>query len=220
MVSVRCASAGAVAKQSVAAAASTARRKPGIGSPCAIIGAEPPMPARRASSALYRTGRRKNSIGTSTARVTSVTNRETADDLGESARDLGGAEAFWTGVQIGECIADAAGVPGRDLFAIHRTDINRFVTLDRKPPFFVALKSSRSGKGLGWLGSGSAIAQREGLHHSTVNELLRLTLLEPAIIQSVLAGQQPRCMSLLWFQRNPLPLDWFAQRAVVAAFDA
>ncbi|MFN3376856.1 MAG: type I restriction enzyme HsdR N-terminal domain-containing protein, partial [Burkholderiaceae bacterium] len=53
----------------------------------------------------------------------------------------------------------------------------------------------------GTVGSGSDIAQREGLHHSTVNELLRLTLLEPAIIQAILAGQQPRCMSLLWFQR-------------------
>ena len=38
----------------------------------------------------------------------------------------------------------------------------------------------------GVLGSGSEIAQREGLHHSTVNELLRLTLLEPAIIQAIL----------------------------------
>ena len=53
-----------------------------------------------------------------------------------------------------------------------------------------------------------------------VNELLRLTLLEPAIIQSILAGQQPRCMSLLWFQRNPLPTDWVAQREVAAEFDA
>ena len=69
-------------------------------------------------------------------------------------------------------------------------------------------------------GSGSEIAQREGLHHSTVNELLRLTLLQPAIIQAILAGQQPRCMSLLWFQRNPLPTDWMAQREVVTAFDA
>ena len=72
----------------------------------------------------------------------------------------------------------------------------------------------------GVVGSGSEIAQREGLHHSTVNELLRLTLLEPAVIQSILAGQQPRCMSLLWFQRNPLPADWMAQRKLVAAFDA
>ena len=72
----------------------------------------------------------------------------------------------------------------------------------------------------GVVASGSEIAQREGLHHSTVNELLRLTLLEPAIIQDILAGKQPRCMSLLWFQRNPLPTDWVAQRAVVAGFDA
>ena len=41
-----------------------------------------------------------------------------------------------------------------------------------------------------------------------------------AIIQSILAGQQPRCMSLLWFQRNPLPTDWVAQREVVTRFDA
>lgn len=68
--------------------------------------------------------------------------------------------------------------------------------------------------------SGSEIAQREGLHPSTVNELLRLTLLEPAIIQAILAGKQPKCMSLLWFQRNPLPADWVAQREIVARFDA
>ncbi|MDD2991815.1 MAG: site-specific recombinase resolvase [Zoogloea sp.] len=70
------------------------------------------------------------------------------------------------------------------------------------------------------LSSGSEIAKREGLHHSTVNELLRLTLLEPAIIQTILAGKQPRCMSLLWFQHNPLPRDWTAQREVLAGFDA
>ncbi len=68
--------------------------------------------------------------------------------------------------------------------------------------------------------TGSEIAKREGLHHSTVNELLRLTLLEPDIVKAIYAGQQPRCMSLLWFQRNPLPVDWVAQREVVARFDA
>ncbi|MCY1456438.1 hypothetical protein D9M71_736590 [compost metagenome] len=71
----------------------------------------------------------------------------------------------------------------------------------------------------GVVASGTDIALREGLHHSTVNELLRLTLLEPAIIQAILAGQQPCCMSLIWFQRNPLPTDWVAQREVVVAFD-
>lgn len=72
----------------------------------------------------------------------------------------------------------------------------------------------------GVVASGSEIAQREDLHHSTVNERLRLTLLEPAIIQAILAGKQPRCMSLLWFQRNPLPTDWVAQREILARFDA
>lgn len=72
----------------------------------------------------------------------------------------------------------------------------------------------------GVVGSGSEIAKREGLHHSTVNELLRLTLLEPAIIEAIVAGRQPRCMSLLWFQHHPLPAEWAAQREVVAAFDA
>src|SRR6218665_3099771 len=69
-------------------------------------------------------------------------------------------------------------------------------------------------------GSGSEIAERESLHHSAVTELRRLTLREPAIIQSILAGQQPRCMSLLWFQRNPLPTDWMAEREVVVGFDS
>jgi hypothetical protein len=72
----------------------------------------------------------------------------------------------------------------------------------------------------GVVGSGSEIAQREGLHHSTVNELLRLTLLEPDIVKAIHAGQQPRCMSLLWFQRNPRPTDSVAQRQVAAGFDA
>lgn len=72
----------------------------------------------------------------------------------------------------------------------------------------------------GVVASGSEIAKREGLHPSTVNELLRLTLLDPMIIKTLLAGQQPRCMSLLWFQRHPLPLDWRAQRAIVEKFDA
>lgn len=96
------------------------------------------------------------------------------------------------------------------------------VTTQHDQPLLVALTRAFYWQHLldeGVVDSGSEIARREGLHHSTVNELLRLTLLEPAIIQAILAGKQPRCMSLLWFQRNPVPTDWAAQRAVVAAFD-
>lgn len=97
------------------------------------------------------------------------------------------------------------------------------VAIQHDQPLLVALTRAFYWQQLiddGVVGSGSEIAQREGLHHSTVNELLRLTLLEPAVIQSILAGQQPRCMSLLWFQRNPLPTEWAAQREMNAAFDA
>ena len=68
--------------------------------------------------------------------------------------------------------------------------------------------------------SGTEIAKLEGLHHSTVNELLRLTLLDSGIIKDILTGQQPRCMSLLWFQRNPLPVDWQVQQELISQFDA
>jgi hypothetical protein len=97
------------------------------------------------------------------------------------------------------------------------------VTTQHDQPLLVALTRAFYWQQLlddGVVASGSEIAQREGLHHSTVNELLRLTLLAPAIIQAILAGKQPRCMSLLWFQRNPLPTDWTAQRALLARFDA
>lgn len=59
----------------------------------------------------------------------------------------------------------------------------------------------------------------EGLHHSVVNELLRLTLLAPDIVELLMAGRQPRRMSLIWFQRNPLPVDWAAQREIVRRFE-
>ena len=68
--------------------------------------------------------------------------------------------------------------------------------------------------------SGSDIARAEGLHHSTVNELLRLTLLAPDLVELLLAGRQPRRMTLMWFQRHPLPVDWMAQREIVRGFEA
>ncbi|MEZ5644085.1 MAG: hypothetical protein R3E99_02795 [Burkholderiaceae bacterium] len=46
------------------------------------------------------------------------------------------------------------------------------------------------------------------------------TLMEDNIIQTILAGRQPKCMRLLWFQRNPLPTNWGAQWEVLAGFDA
>ncbi|TXD13866.1 hypothetical protein FUT63_11480 [Extensimonas vulgaris] len=37
---------------------------------------------------------------------------------------------------------------------------------------------------------------------------------------TTLVERQPRCMGLLWFQRNPLSMDWVAQRQLLVGFDA
>lgn len=71
----------------------------------------------------------------------------------------------------------------------------------------------------GAMQSGAAIARAEKLHHSVVNELLRLTLLAPDIIEQFMAGKQPRRLTLMWFQRNRLMVDWHAQRQLMASFE-
>lgn len=65
--------------------------------------------------------------------------------------------------------------------------------------------------------SGSEIARSEGLHPSTVNELLRLTILAPDLVQKILKGEQPDGLSILWFTRNRLPVDWGEQSTLLKA---
>lgn len=67
--------------------------------------------------------------------------------------------------------------------------------------------------------SGSEIARREGLHPSTVNELLRLTLLSPTV-RAILAGHQPRTLSLIWLRHHELPAPWDERHALLDSFDA
>ena len=71
----------------------------------------------------------------------------------------------------------------------------------------------------GVMESGSAIARAEGLHPSVVNELLRLTLLAPDLIEQLMAGRQPRRLTLMWFQRHRLPVEWSAQRDIMERFE-
>ena len=47
-----------------------------------------------------------------------------------------------------------------------------------------------------------------------------VTLLAPDLVERFLKGRQPRRLTLMWFQRNSLPVDWAAQRALVASFEA
>lgn len=72
----------------------------------------------------------------------------------------------------------------------------------------------------GIVSSGSEIARREGLHQTTVNELLRLTLLSPALVRGILDGHQPKTLSLNWLKNNLLPSDWDEQHALFNEFDA
>ena len=67
--------------------------------------------------------------------------------------------------------------------------------------------------------SGSDIARQEGLNPTTVWELLRLTLLSPANVRAILAGHQPKTLTLAWLKNHELPADWDAQRELFGAFD-
>ena len=70
----------------------------------------------------------------------------------------------------------------------------------------------------GVMKSRSEIVKNEALHHSVVNELIRLTLLAADIIMQLMSGTQQRRLTLMWFQRNRLPVDWQTQRAIIEGF--
>jgi hypothetical protein len=53
-----------------------------------------------------------------------------------------------------------------------------------------------------------------------VNELLRLTLLSPTLVRSILDGKQPKTLSLLWLKNHLPPSDWDEQHALFDGFDA
>ncbi len=59
--------------------------------------------------------------------------------------------------------------------------------------------------------SGTEIAKLEGLNPSTVNELLRITLLDPSLVERILEGKHSQKMSMMWFTRNVLPDVWNKQ---------
>lgn len=109
--------------------------------------------------------------------------------------------------------------------AFKRRGVRRLAATDaaaHDPTFLVGLGRAFYWQHLldtGAMKSGSEIARAEGLHPSTVNELLRLTLLAPDIIERLMAGRQPRRLTLIWFQRNRLPVDWLAQRDVIMRFE-
>ena len=72
----------------------------------------------------------------------------------------------------------------------------------------------------GVVDSGSDIARREGLHQTTVNALLRITQLSPAMERDILNGRQPKTLSMRWLKTHELPWEWDEQQALFGSFDA
>jgi hypothetical protein len=60
--------------------------------------------------------------------------------------------------------------------------------------------------------SGTEIAQKENMDLATVNEILRLTLLDPEIVEGILRGRQPDGLTMNWLNTNPIPWEWKKQR--------
>ena len=60
------------------------------------------------------------------------------------------------------------------------------------------------------------LAKAEGINESYLSRVLRLTLLAPAIVQSILEGHQPANLELEDLL-GPLPLNWIEQDAQLIA---
>ena len=71
---------------------------------------------------------------------------------------------------------------------------------------------------LGHYQSVTELAAAEGRTEATVRAVIKLSLLAPDLVEEILAGYQPRQLTLLWFQRNTLPVEWTEQRDLFARF--
>ena len=60
--------------------------------------------------------------------------------------------------------------------------------------------------------SGTEIARKENMDLATVNEILRLTLLDPGIVEDILRSRQPKGLTMNWLNTNPTPWEWKKQR--------
>lgn len=61
------------------------------------------------------------------------------------------------------------------------------------------------------------IAATENLSRARIVQLIDLAFLAPDVLQSIIWGEQPVGLTSEWLQRNDLPIDWQAQRRLIAA---
>lgn len=64
----------------------------------------------------------------------------------------------------------------------------------------------------------TAIAEAEGLMPTTVGKMMRLARLAPDVVEQLMAGCQPRRLTLLWLMRHDIPALWTEQRQMVDQF--
>ncbi len=67
----------------------------------------------------------------------------------------------------------------------------------------------------GKVSSVAELAMREGVSRQRVSLILGLTLLAPSIVQDLMYGTTPTRLSLHYFKRNPMPLDWDVQKELM-----
>ena len=56
------------------------------------------------------------------------------------------------------------------------------------------------------------LSELEQLERGYMGKIIKLTLLAPDIVESILAGLQPPDLTLISFLRSPIPVDWNEQR--------
>jgi hypothetical protein len=60
------------------------------------------------------------------------------------------------------------------------------------------------------------IAEREGIWKQRIQQLLPLAFLAPDIVQQIAEGRQPLGLTTEALINSDLPIDWAAQRALIA----
>ena len=120
----------------------------------------------------------------------------------ELVKNLSGVnEVFGTDLLV-EHLARATRISGRAIFTPF------------SPAEGFAMSRDLAVRVIGDYASAAELARREHQNESYVCRILRLTLLAPDIVESILDGTQPQTLELKAIMK-PLPVEWKAQRRVL-----
>lgn len=108
-------------------------------------------------------------------------------------------------------------------FVIHKRGVETQIHVPgngprtRKPDTTIIHALARAYQWRTWFERGNvnslaAVAEREGCNEAYVRKLLPIAFLAPDITEALMAGTQPRNLTLADLTSKPLPLDWKSQR--------